>query len=173
MVNMWDCTAYSFKSWKMMSNKILGWEVVPRYCQARLSIWQLRKLVSRNMESCIESFSNSESEPGWGLHILHHLLISPCHAISYSFGRFEQSETYFLTSVLFGHYSPKRVWLTTIVFSKSKNFSCENQKRLSLSLDPTLYNMEKMLSHMHMQDLAWMLCDGDHHCLGERALWKI
>ena len=122
------------------------------------------------MESCIESLSDSESEPGWGLHILHRLLISPCHAISYSFGRFEQSETYFLTSVLFGHYSPKRVWLTTIVFSKSKNFFFENQKRLSLSLDPTLYNMEKMLTHMHMQDLAWMLCDGGHHYLGERAL---
>lgn len=70
-----------------------------------------------------------------------------------------QGETYFLTSVLFGHDSPKRVWLTTIFFSKSKNFICENQKKknLSLSLDSTMYNMEEMLTHMHMQDLAGML----------------
>ena len=71
-----------------------------------------------------------------------------------------QSETYFLTSVLFGHYSPKRVWLTTFFFSKSKNFVCENQKKKkkpSLSLDSTMYNMEEMLTHMHMQDLAGML----------------
>ena len=54
-------------------------------------------------------------------------------------------------------------------FSKSKNF-CENQKRFSLSLAPTMYKLEEMLTHMHMQDFAWMLCDGDHHCLGERAL---
>lgn len=151
-MKMWDCIACCFKSWKMMSNKILGWEASPRYCQARISIWWLRKLVPRNMESCMESLSNSRVRTRMRPTYSSSAAYFPMPCVSIPLEDLSRQSGQFLDLSIIWPLHSQRESDWPQLFSVSKNF-CENQ-RFSLSLAPTMYKLEEMLTYMNMQDFA-------------------